>query len=297
MESVKIYEWQNYQPYSDKEQITLQRNNLIHTPLSNRPGNEITFIYTDIIERLQEDVMSMLREIPIVDTETILETEVYYTTKIEGAKTTRTRTTEIHNGYPIKKNDYSEKMVKNCFDATKYLNAYGNKMTEEILLKTWRILTKDACDNIELGATGYRTSDDIQVGIYIPTGHKDIPALMKQFFDFYNGTELENLPIIKAILLHYAFETIHPFCDGNGRIGRLLMNNYLISRGFDAVRAVSFSMAIDKSCPMYDAAFVKSENIYNDCTPLIQYMLSDVMYMECLHILEQYKGKEEIVYE
>lgn len=56
-------------------------------------------------------------------------------------------------------------------------------------------------------------------------------------------------------------------------MGRLLVNNYLIRRGFDKFRAVSVSMAIDRTRGMYDAVFVRSENIYSDCTPFVSYML------------------------
>lgn len=61
--------------------------------------------------------------------------------------------------------------------------------------------------------------------------------------------------------------------DGNGRLGRLLMNNYLISQNIESCRAVSFSMYIDKNRGLYDNAFVQSENEYSDCTPFLEYML------------------------
>ena len=291
---VKLYEWQNYQPYSNKEQLKLQRDALTFTRLSNRDGNHISFIYSDEISRLSDAVTDMLTKIPVVGTETVLETEIFYTTKIEGAKTTRKRTSEIHSGAPIRDNDYSEQMVKNCFGAVKYLNLHGNRLSEQILLTAWQILTENACENTSLGANGYRTSSNIQVGMYTPAPFTDVPTLMRKFIEFYNSQDMNDLPIIKAILMHYAFETIHPFCDGNGRLGRLLLNNYLIGRGFETVRAVSFSMAIDKTHALYDAAFVKSENIYNDCTPLIQYMLSDVMYNECARILDEYTIVSEL---
>lgn len=286
-ESVNIYGWQKYSTYIHPEQRQLQRDNLTFTSLSNVPGNSISFIYTDQIAELNDYVSYMLSNIRIENTETMLDNEVFYTTKIEGAKTTIARTAQIHNGAPIKENDYSEKMVRNSFEATKYMNLHANKINERILIDTWRLLTKDACENTELGSDGYRISDNIQVGSYTPVQATAVPGLMNQWLDFYHSDELEDIPIVKAILLHYAFETIHPFCDGNGRMGRLLMSNYLIEYGFDAVRAVSFSMMIDKTRSSYDDAFVKSENVYQDCTPLVEYMLGDVMYEACYEICQE----------
>lgn len=162
-ESVNIYGWQKYSTYMHPEQRQLQRQNLTFTSLSNVPGNAISFIFTDQIAELNDYVSYMLNNIRIEDAEKTLDKEVYYTTKIEGAKTTITRTAQIHNGAPINDDDFSEKMVRNSFAATKYMNVHGNRIDEQVLIDTWKLLTKDACENTELGADGYRTSDEIQV--------------------------------------------------------------------------------------------------------------------------------------
>ncbi len=51
------------------------------------------------------------------------------------------------------------------------------------------------------------------------------------------------------------------------------MNNYLISRGIDSAKAVSFSMQIDATHNHYDVAFDDAENRLNDITPFLHYML------------------------
>lgn len=139
------------------------------------------------------------------------------------------------------------------------------------------MLTKDACDNECLGTDGYRESDNIIIGSHQPPHYGDLEVLMSKLITFYNSTDIDDIHIIKACIIHYAFEVLHPFCDGNGRMGRLLLNNYLISRGFNSAKAVSFSRYIVNNRGAYDAAFVKYENIYSDCTPFIQYMLEDVI--------------------
>lgn len=275
-QSVNIGAWLSYALYTPVEQRKIQRDNLTSLPIDVSCGVPLNFIYTNTIDAFGSYAEVQLHALPIVDIETALETEVFYTTKIEGAVTTRLRTSEIHSGTRVP-SEHSERMVYNCFNTTRYLNAAGNKLTKEILITAWKLLTKDVCDNECLGTNGYRVSDDIIIGSYRPSHYADLDSLMSKFIEFYNSTELDDIPIIKACIIHYAFEVIHPFCDGNGRMGRLLLNNYLISRGFNAARAVSFSMYIDKNRGAYDAAFVKSENIYNDCTPFVQYMLEDVI--------------------
>ncbi len=65
---------------------------------------------------------------------------------------------------------------------------------------------------------------------YIPPNVDDMLEAMSELEKFIN-TEDGIDPLIKAGLIHYQFETIHPFLDGNGRIGRLLIILYLINKG------------------------------------------------------------------
>lgn len=81
--------WCNYAPYTDKEQLKLQRESLLPLPIEVRVDNHVNFIYSDYIDRLNSAVEQMLKSIRVVATETVLETEVFYTTKLEDARTTR----------------------------------------------------------------------------------------------------------------------------------------------------------------------------------------------------------------
>ncbi len=62
---------------------------------------------------------------------------------------------------------------------------------------------------------------------YIPPNPQDMIECLSDFEKFMNDDDGTD-PLIKAALLHYQFETIHPFLDGNGRVGRLLITLYLI---------------------------------------------------------------------
>lgn len=59
-----------------------------------------------------------------------------------------------------------------------------------------------------------------------------VPALMNDFFKWFNGAKIKTHPVELAALAHLKFVTIHPFIDGNGRISRLIMNDVLAKFGF-----------------------------------------------------------------
>lgn len=149
---------------------------------------------------------------------------------IEGTGTTMEdiyRSERVEEKDPHKLLDNME--VMNYRDALNYASSLKNeKIDEELLLELHRILLRGVRGE-DKSPEEYRSvqvfvgsrGDTLDTAEFVPMPQEEIYWKMKNLFEYVNNPDENTL--LCAALSHYQFETIHPFTDGNGRIGRLLI--------------------------------------------------------------------------
>ena len=129
----------------------------------------------------------------------------------------------------------------------------GKKRMLDIILGAHRILMTGIAEgdktpgkfrdtqNAIIGSAAFRTWI-----VYVPPPPESLPGLLRNLEDFCNG-EHGNIPVlVQCAVVHYQFEAIHPFKDGNGRIGRLLVLLLLHRRGLLAAPLLYMSAFFDR---------------------------------------------------
>ena len=122
--------------------------------------------------------------------------------------------------------------------------------------------------------------------VYIPPPPSKIPGLLKKLTLYIDEKTNENI-LIKASLLHISFEKIHPFIDGNGRVGRLLFQAIIAKQGYGFNRLLSIEELLNDRKDEYYAYLDK-----NDSTSFIEFML-EIINDQAKKILDEIESQKQ----
>jgi len=164
----------------------------------------------------------------------------------------------------------AKREVTNYFAGLRYVekNATKSPLTHDDVLALHRIIAGEVMDQ---GTAGRYRTIHVRVGRYAPPPPEDVSGLMFELLTWWNKDSTKLSPILSSAIIHYRFEAIHPFADGNGRTGRALALWELYRRGFDTHHIFSVDEFYWEDRPRYYAALNAVREQGEDLTGWLDY--------------------------
>lgn len=198
---------------------------------------------------------------------------VHASTAIEGNQLTLGQVTDVINGKPVWGPSKDIKEVQNAWQAYNELPGYAPWSAAD-LLRAHAHLT----DTL-IGESGQFRSGGVAVvgsdGTLLHRGARSaqVPDLVAQLLDW--GKSSEAHPLIKSSAVHYMLEYIHPFRDGNGRIGRL-WQTLILAQWNPLFAWMPIETLVHHNQALYYKALQDSHTGAVDCRPFISFMLDAI---------------------
>jgi Fic family protein len=192
-------------------------------------------------------------------------------TAIEGNPLTLEQVRAVEEGREVPAvTARAKREVLNYFAGLRFIekSARKSRFTHEDIFRLHEIIAGEVMDQGQ--AARYRTVP-VRVGAYVPPPPDDVSGLMFELLEWWTKDALGLSPILSSAILHYRFEAIHPFADGNGRTGRALALWELYRRGFDTHHIFSVDEYYWEDRPRYYTALQAVRQHEEDLTGWLEY--------------------------
>jgi len=225
------------------------------------------------IAALRERIQAATVEVPWIpalqkDTRT---RNTHSSTAIEGNPLTLEQVRAVEEGREIPAiAARAKREVVNYFAGLRFVEKQAGKtpITHEEILHLHKIIAGDVMDQ---GTAGRYRTIAVRVGKYVPPPPQDVSGLMFELLTWWNKESAKLSPVLSSAIVHYRFESIHPFADGNGRTGRALALWELYRRGFDTHHIFSVDEFYWENRPRYYSALDAVRREGEDLTGWLEY--------------------------
>lgn len=193
-------------------------------------------------------------------------------TAIEGNPLTQEQVRAIEEGgEPVATMPRSRREVLNYFAGLRFIEKRHDKrpVSTADVLRLHALIAGGAV--MDQGRAGRYRTMQVRVADHVPPPPAEVPGLMAELLDWWNCDSLQWSAVVTSAVLHYRFEEIHPFADGNGRVGRMLALWELFRRGFDNQHIFSVDEFYWEDRPRYYEALRLVRQHEGDLTGWLEY--------------------------
>lgn len=228
---------------------------------------------TEGIAAFREKILAATVQVPWIPTlqKDARVRNTHSSTAIEGNPLTLEQVRLLEEGQPLPTEPQRAKReVLNYLAGLRFIEQRAKKktITHEDVLKLHAIIASDVMDQ---GQAGRYRDIRVRVGHYLPPAPEMVSGLMAELLEWWNTKFAQWSPVISSAVIHYQFEAIHPFADGNGRTGRALALWELYRRGFDTHHIFSVDEVYWENRPRYYAALDAVRKHGEDLTGWLEY--------------------------
>lgn len=225
------------------------------------------------IASLRERILSATVQVPWIpalqrDTRV---RNTHSSTAIEGNPLTLEQVRALEEGRElVAVAERSQREVLNYFAGLRFIerNLKKRPIAHDEILNLHAIIARDVMDQ---GKAGRYRDIRVTVGGYSPPPPDQVSGLMAELLRWWNKDSRNWSPVLTSAIVHYRFEEIHPFADGNGRTGRTLALWELYRRGFDTHHIFSVDEFYWEDRPRYYKALDQVRQQGGDLTGWLEY--------------------------